>query len=83
MNFPEAELANVGDINEEAGRRPNVRNLTPSKAPSSSKSASTSMQARGFMDLTVDNEIDGTNDEIRKVRPGVKSPRKSPAKPNR
>lgn len=78
----EAELADGGDISEEAVPIRTVRNLIPSKTLSSSKSASTSMEVRNVMDLTIDDEIDLTKDEIRRVRPGVKSPRKSPVKSN-
>jgi len=75
----EAGLADGGDIIEEAVPTHIVGTRIPSKTLSSSKPSSTSIDARDFMDLTIDNEIDRLKDEIRRVRPGVKSPQNSPA----
>lgn len=59
-----------------------VRNPVPTEILSSSTSDSNSRGARTVMDWSRDDDVDLLKDEIRRERPGVKSPRKSPAQPN-
>jgi len=61
-------------------KKPSQLELLETRSLSSSKLSSISIEARDFVDLTIDNEIDTLmKEEIRRVRPGVKSPQNSPA----
>lgn len=58
-----------------------VRDPIPTETLSSSTSASDLMEGRNVMNRTSVSDIDSMKDEIRRERPGVKTPRKSPGKP--
>lgn len=77
----EVESADGADRMEEAVPMFAVRDPIPTETLSSSTSASDLMEGRNVMNRTSVSDIDSMKDEIRRERPGVKTPRKSPGKP--
>ncbi|KAG0576671.1 hypothetical protein KC19_5G098200 [Ceratodon purpureus] len=78
----EVGFADEADQLEEVTMISPVRNPVSIEVLSSSTSASSSKGAKNAMDWSRDDDVDQLKDKIRRNRPGVKSPRKSPAKPN-